>query len=185
MEMTERRIGLMRRSAVTLCAVIMMGMCLASVAEAELKIGVVDLQKAMELSEAGQKAKAAFQKKVDKVQQDLKTKQDELSKLKDELDRQSVLLSEEARVEKQSSYQLGLKDFKRLYEDAQEELRREDAKLSEKIIKDLQEVIDEYGEKEKYDLILEKTQSGLIHRNPQLDITNKIILMYDESKKGK
>ena len=98
-----------------------------------------DLQKAMELSEAGQKAKAVFQKKVDKVQQDLKAKQDELAKLKDELDRQSVLLSEEARLEKQSSYQLGLKDFKRLYEDAQEELRREDAKLSEKILKDLQD----------------------------------------------
>ena len=175
----------MRRPAVMLFAVIVMGTFIASAAQAELKIGVVDLQRAMELSEAGQKAKAAFQKKVDKVQQDLKAKQDELSKLKDELDRQSVLLSDEARLEKQSSYQLGLKDFKRLYEDAQEELRREDAKLSEKILKDLQEVIDAYGEKEKYDLIMEKTQSGLIHRNADLDITNKIILLYDESKKGK
>ncbi len=175
----------MRRPAVMLFAVILMGTFIASAAEAELKIGVVDLQRAMELSEAGQKAKAVFQKKVDKVQQDLKAKQDELAKLKDELDRQGVLLSEEARLEKQSSYQLGLKDFKRLYEDAQEELRREDAKLSEKILKDLQEVIDAYGEKEKYDLIMEKTQSGLIHRNANLDITNKIILLYDESKKGK
>ena len=175
----------MRRPAVTLFAIILMCTFIASAAQAELKIGVVDLQKAMELSEAGQKAKAIFQKKVDKVQQDLKAKQDELGKLKDELDRQSVLLSEEARIEKQSSYQLGLKDFKRLYEDAQEELRREDAKLSEKILKDLQDVIEEYGEKEKYDLIMEKTQSGLIHRNADLDITNKIILLYDESKKGK
>ena len=175
----------MRRQVVLLIAACAMASLLASGAAAEMKIGVVDLQKAMELSEEGQKAKAVFQKKVEQVQKDLKAKQDELSLLKEEIDRQGLLLSDDARVEKQSSYQLGLKDFKRQYEDAQEELRLEDAKLSEKIIKDLQAIIEDYGEKQKFDLILEKTQSGLMHRNSNLDITSKIILLYDDSKKGK
>ncbi len=175
----------MRRQGIMLLTIILVGSLIGTASAADLKIGVVDLQKAMELSEAGQKAKALFQKKVDQVQLDLKTKQDELALLKEEIDRQSVLLSDEARMEKQSSYQIGLKDFKRLYEDAQEELRREDAKLSEKILKDLQAVIEEYGDKEKFDLIMEKTQSGLLHRNSSLDITSKIILLYDDSKKGK
>jgi len=174
----------MTRRGIMLLSIILVGSLIATASAAELKIGVVDLQKAMELSEAGQKAKTMFQKKVDRVQQDLKAKQDELALLKEELDRQSVLLSDEARMDKQSSYQLGLKDFKRLYEDAQEELRREDAKLSEKILKDLQAVIEDYGEKQNYDLIMEKTQSGLLHRNSSLDITSAIILLYDDSKKG-
>lgn len=174
----------MRRQGVMLLTIILVGSLIATASAAELKIGVVDLQKAMELSEAGQKAKAMFQKKIDRVQQDLKAKQDQLALLKEELDRQSVMLSDEARMEKQSSYQLGLKDFKRLYEDAQEELRREDAKLSEKILKDLEAVIEDYGQKQKYDLIMEKTQSGLMYRNSNLDITSKIILLYDDSKKG-
>lgn len=174
----------MTRQGIMLLSIILVGSLIATASAAELKIGVVDLQKAMELSEAGQKAKTMFQKKVDRVQQDLKAKQDELALLKEELDRQSVLLSDEARMEKQGSYQLGLKDFKRLYEDAQEELRREDAKLSEKILKDLQAVIEDYGEKQNYDLIMEKTQSGLLHRNSSLDITSAIILLYDDSKKG-
>ena len=174
----------MTRQGIMLLSIILVGSSIATASATELKIGVVDLQKAMELSEAGQKAKTMFQKKVDRVQQDLKAKQDELALLKEELDRQSVLLSDEARMEKQSSYQLGLKDFKRLYEDAQEELRREDAKLSEKILKNLQEVIEDYGEKQNYDLIMEKTQSGLLHRNSSLDITSAIILLYDDFKKG-
>ena len=174
----------MRRQGIILLSIILVGFMIVTASAGELKIGVVDLQKAMELSEAGQKAKTMFQKKVDRVQQDLKAKQDELALLKEELDRQSVLLSDEARMEKQSSYQLGLKDFKRLYEDAQEELRREDAKLSEKILKDLQAVIEDYGEKQGYDLIMEKTQSGLLHRDSKLDITSAIILLYDDSKKG-
>jgi outer membrane protein len=163
----------------------MMGSVMASGAAAEMKIGVVDLQKAMELSEEGQKAKALFQKKVEQVQKDLKAKQDELGLLKEEIDRQSLLLSDDARMEKQSSYQLGLKDFKRQYEDAQEELRLEDAKLSEKIIKDLQAIIEDFGGKEGYDLILEKTQSAVMYRNAKYDVTSKIIILYDESKRGK
>lgn len=172
----------MRRSWVWLLAVPMIGSVLVSPAAAQLKVGVVDLQKAMELSHAGQKAKAVFQKKVEDVQKDLKFKQDELTTMKEELDRQSVLLSDEARLEKQSSYQIALKDFKRLYEDAQEELRMEDAKLSEKILRQLQEIIEAYGEKEGFDLILEKTQSAVLHRASKLDITAQIILLYDESK---
>lgn len=173
----------MGRQAVLLIAGCLLAALMASSgAAAELKVGVVDLQKAMELSEEGQKAKAAFQKKVEQVQKDLKAKQDELGLLKEEIDRQNLLLSDSARVEKQSSYQLGLKDFKRQYEDAQEELRLEDAKLSEKIIKDLQAIIEDFGKKEGYDLILEKTQSAVMYRDSKFDITSRIILLYDESK---
>ena len=45
-------------------------------------------------------------------------------------------------------------------------------------------MIEDYGEKKNYDLIMEKTQSGLLHRNSSLDITSAIILLYDDSKKG-
>ena len=173
----------MRGPLILLLVVILMGSLIPSGARAQLKIGVVDLQRAMELSEEGQKAKALFQKKVDQVQHDLRAKQDRLATLKDEIDRQQLLLSDEARLEKQSAYQSGLKDFKRLYEDAQDELRREDAKLSERILRELQAIIEDYGEKQKFDLIMEKTQSGLLHRASGLDITSKIILLYDESKR--
>ena len=71
----------MQRQGIMLLAVILVGALMTTASAAELKIGVVDLQKAMELSEAGQKAKAMFQKKVDRVQADLKAKQDELALL--------------------------------------------------------------------------------------------------------
>lgn len=151
----------------------------AARAEAELKVGVVDLQKAMELSGEGAKAKAIFQRQVEKVQRELQTKQDELNRMKEELERQSLLLSDAARGEKQSAYQDNLKEFKRLYEDAQEELRRHDAKLSERILKELQVVIEEVGEKGGYDLILEKTQSAVLFRATRIDITDEVIRKYD------
>ena len=155
----------------------------AAMAEAEIKVGVVDLQKAMELSEEGIKAKAVFQKKVEKIQWELKTKQDELNMLKEELERKSSMLSEEARFEKEKTYQNRLREFKRVYEDYQEDMRREDAELSEKILRRLIEIIEGYGAEKGYDLILEKTQSGVLYKSKTLEVTEDIIKLFDGASK--
>ena len=150
---------------------------------AELKVGVVDLQKAMELSAEGQKAKAVFQKKVEKIQGDLKERQDRLTALKDQMDRQATMLSAGARSDMEREYQDRLRDFKRLYEDYQEEMRREDAELSERILRRLIEVIEALGAKAGYDLILEKTQSAVLYRSNAVDLTDQVIKQFDQSTK--
>jgi len=154
-------------------------------ANAEWKVGVVDLQKAMELSAEGKKAKAAFQQKVEKVQRELKEKQDRLTTLKEDFERQSAsgLMNPNVRAEKEREVQDKLRDFKRLYEDYQEEMRREDAELSEKILRRLIEVIEGLGMKEGYDLILEKTQSAVLYRSNAIDLTDQLIKLFDQSTK--
>jgi len=170
----------MKRRGV-LATAVFLALTLAAVSvQAEMKVGVVDLQKAMELSEEGKKAKAVFQKQVEKIQKELKVKQDRLAGIKDELERQSAMLSPSARAEKERVYQDKLRDFKRLYEDYQEDMRREDAELSEKILRRLIEVIESMGQKEGFDLILEKTQSAVLYRSPGLDITDQVIRLFDK-----
>ncbi len=149
-------------------------------AVAEVKIGIVDYQKALETSAEGKKAKALFSKKVEKAQEELKMRQEELDKLKAELDRQAGILSEEARAEKEKTYQYKLRDFQRLYKDSQEELQREDAELSDKILKGLQAVVEKLGKQDNYHLILEKSHGGVLFSDSSVDITDKVIKMYDE-----
>ena len=166
--------------------VLMAGLLITPVsvsAEATMKIGVVDFQKAMELSSEGKAAKAVFQKEVERIQRDLKGRQDELNKLKEEIELQGAMLTPEARAEKQRQYENKLRDFKRLYEDYQEEMRREDAQLSEKILRKLMQIIEVYGEANGYDLILEKTQSAVLYKSELLDITLEIIREYDKAPK--
>jgi len=155
-----------------------------ALAAAEIKIGVVDIQKAMELSIEGKKAKSQFQKKVEKLQGELKSKQDEITALKDELERQSSVLSQTARDEKEKSYQYKLRDYQRMVKDSQEELQREDQELSQKILKDLQGIIENFGKKEGFDIILEKTQSAVLFGSEKVDVTKRIIELYDDSKKS-
>ncbi|MEW6443374.1 MAG: OmpH family outer membrane protein [bacterium] len=173
----------MKRTVTSIWAVCLSLLLLPALARAEFKVGVVDLQKAMEISTEGKKAKGVFQKKVEKIQGDLKSKQDELNTLKEEFERQSGVLSEVARQDKEKSYQYKLRDYQRMVKDSQEELQREDRELSEKILKDLQSIIENYGKKEGFDLILEKTQSAVLYGSNKIDITDPIIKLYDDNKK--
>jgi len=175
----------MRKTWAGLLATVLVLLLVSVRAEAQLKVGVVDLQKALEASDEGRKAKAELQKQVEKIQQDLKTRQDELNALKEEIERQGSLLSETARYDKEKRYQDKLKDFKRLYEDYQEEMRRQDQSLSEKVFKQLAEIIEALGAKEGFDIILEKTQSAVLYRSSKVDITDQVIKMADERKKAR
>lgn len=172
----------MGRKWTRIAAVSLMLLVVPALAAADIKIAFVDLQKAMEMSTEGKKAKGVFQKKVEKIQGELKAKQDELTALKEELERQSSVLTQTAREEKEKSYQYKLRDYQRMVKDSQEELQREDQELSQKILKDLQVVIDGFGKKEGYDLILERTQSAILFGTNKVDVTDKIIELYNGKK---
>jgi outer membrane protein len=78
-----------------------------------------------------------------------------------------------------------LKDYQRLANDYQGELQQKDAEFTQKILKDVEEVIKTIGEKDKLTLILEKSQAGILFANPAIDITNKVISQYNDSVKRK
>ena len=143
------------------------------------KIGYVDLQKALNLSEAGKGAKEKIQSKVKEYEGEVQQRQEELKKMKEELEKQAVLLSEEARAKKEREYQQKLKDFQRFTKDIQEELQQKDADLTRGILEDLFAVIKEIGQKEGYTIVLEKTESSILYADEKIDMTEKVIKAYN------
>lgn len=157
----------------------------ASPALAEVKIGYIDLQKALNLSEAGKAAKEKIGKKVKEHESTIDSRQKELKKLKDDLEKQALLLSEEARAAKERDYQQKLKDFQRFTKDIQEELQQQDADFTRQILEEVFKVIKEVGEKEGYTLILEQAESSILYADDKIDLTDKVIKAFDaRSKKG-
>ena len=53
--------------------------------------------------------------------------------------------------------------------------------LTDKILKDIQDIVQGIGAREKYTLILEK--SLIVYGSPSVDITAKVISAYNESVK--
>ena len=150
---------------------------------AETKIGFVDLQKALNLSVAGKGAKEKISGKVKEYETLVESRQEELRKLKEELEKKALLLSESARADKERDYQQKLKEFQRFTKDIQEELQQKDNDFTKQILEELFKVIKEVGEKEGYTLVLEQSESSILYADEKINLTDKVIKAFDAKKK--
>ena len=152
-------------------------------AVAQLKIAYVDLQRALNESDAGKAAKERFKQQVDRLQVDLKKKKDQLDSLKEQLEKKASVMKEEEARNMQKDYEKRLRDFERSYKDSQGELQQKDNELTVELLKELQGVIEEFGKEGGYSMILEQSSSSVLYGAPDLDITEQVIARYNARRR--
>uniref|UniRef100_A0A7V6CDJ6 OmpH family outer membrane protein n=1 Tax=Thermodesulfobacterium geofontis TaxID=1295609 RepID=A0A7V6CDJ6_9BACT len=145
-----------------------------------LRIGVIDIKKVINTSKYGQEVMTQLQQKYDELSAKIQKKAEELQALKDEIEKKSSLWSPEVKEKKQSEYQKLLRELKSMQEDAQYEMKEYEKKMLDPVFKELEKVIDKFVNTEKYDLLLEKNQPGIYYASPEIDITQKIIKLFDD-----
>ncbi len=150
---------------------------------AELKIGYVNLQKALNESEGGKKAKADLDEIIKAKQVVINKKGNELEKLKEDLNKQSALLSEDAKKARQEDLDRKMRDFQRFVQDAQAEVKKRESEFTDELLKDLRKIIAAIGEEEHYTLILEKVEGFILYADKAIDLTDKVISKYNEKMK--
>jgi outer membrane protein len=156
----------------------------ASIAQS-MNIACVDLKRVVVESDQGKQIQKTLTDEAERLKKNLDSKQDELQKLKDAIEKQSATITPEARTDKEKQYQAKLKDYQRLAGDYQSELQQKDAEYMDKILKELEGIIKTLGEKEKYAVILEKSQAGILFSTPSIDVTDKVIAAFNEASKMK
>ena len=154
-----------------------------SVFAADLKLGYVDMQRALNGSEEGKKAKEQLAAKVKKYQDEINVKQEELKKLKDELEKQGMLLSDSARASKEKDYQNKLKEFQRFTKDAQDELQGKDEELTRSILAGMEKVIQAYGSQNGFTFIFVKNDNILLFADEKADLTAEVLKLFNSSRK--
>lgn len=174
----RKRLGLFSGNAI-LVAVLLGG----SVGSADLKIGSVDIRKAVNECSAGKEAKKALTKEVEKFQRLIAEKQKELQDMKESLEKQGPMLNAETRAAKEKDLQSRLRDFQRWGEDTQNEINQKRVEMERNISIALQSVIQKVGEDEGYTLILEKNENIALFTSNSIDITDRVIKAYDAQKK--
>lgn len=151
-------------------------------AEASMKIGIVDLFKAVNESEQGKKAKAELEAMIKSKQEALEGKGKAIEKLRSELDKQGSVLSAEAKKSKDDEFERLTREYQRTVADSQNEVRKKEGELTGRIVRDLREVITTLAQDEKYTIIMEKAEGLVLFADPSLDITSTVIKKFDESK---
>jgi len=148
---------------------------------ADLRVAVVDMQRALNECEAGKKAKDQVKGKFEKSQEQLKRQREDLDRLKEDYDRKALVLKEEERRNLEKDLENRSLDFKRRYEDFQRDLKRTDAELTSSIVEELYEIVRDYGAKNAYSLVLEASSGALLYNDKTVDVTEEIVKLHNAS----
>ena len=167
-----------RRAGRVLAAGGAVWLALAGIARAEMRVAVVDLQRALNECDAGKKAKDSVKGKFEKAQNDLRKEREDLDKSRDEFEKKALTLKEDERRNRERELENRALDFKRKYEDLQRDLKRTDNELTSGIVEQLYGIVNDYGRQQGYTLILEAS-SGLLYADKALDITDAIVKIHN------
>lgn len=160
------------------CAVLLLTLLLTPAWGQELKVGFVNLQRAISLSERGKNARAQFQASVKDKQDALRKEQQAIEKEQRDLQKQGVLMKESERAKAQLRFQRRVRDYERDKRDMQEELALREREVTDDILKDLQKIIAELGKTGKFTMILERSQ--LLYTDKGTDVTDDVIKLFNE-----
>lgn len=149
----------------------------------KIKIGFIDIQRAITESQSGKRAKERFQAHVKKAETDLLKEKQELDRLKAELDKKGPLLKDEERRNLEADLQRRYVNYQRSMTDQQQELRQKETEMTGDILKELERIVNEIGKAEKFTLILERSQ--ILYSDQAIDITNRVIEAYNARNKPK
>lgn len=155
-------------------------------AAADLKIGYVDLQRAVSEVEEGKAARAQLKREFDEKQKKLDAKEAELKKLQAEFEKQAVVLSEAAKREKAEELERKFGEAQALLRQLQQELGGRERELMGSLFEKMGQIVKEIAEAEGFTFVLEKNQSGIMYAPASLDVTNELVRKYNArfAKKG-
>jgi outer membrane protein len=162
----------------TLCSVLLY---VSPVGAAEaLKIGFVDLQRIFAGSDAGKKARADIEAIEKSKKAVIEEKVNALKKIEEEINKQSSVLSAEAKKAKEEEFEKLQRDVQRLVADARTELQKKENELTNAILKDVSDIVDAVGHEEGYAIIFRS--EVVFSAKKELDLTGAVIERLNESK---
>jgi outer membrane protein len=149
------------------------------------KIGFINMQQIIQGSAAGKKAAEDFKKFLEKKQEGIKAAENEVKKLKDELDKQGAVMTASARSDKEAAYQRKMRDYQILVDDTNKELQKRDQEYSQKLIPEILKVVQTIAEREKYTLILDISTMPMPYHDKANDISRKVIEDFNKAQGAK
>jgi len=113
------------------------------------------------------------------METDLKQKGAEIEEIRQRLEREAMVMSKDAREEKEREARIKLNDFKTLQKRYRTELQNLEKKLISQIQDEVTTLVNAIGKKEGYLLIL--SNIGILYAPNTIDITDKLIQQLNEN----
>ncbi|MEE9523715.1 MAG: OmpH family outer membrane protein [Thermodesulfovibrionales bacterium] len=167
-------------AAITVSVLLLVG---TAYAEENIKIGYVDMRRALNECKAGKIAKVELETMIKAKQKFLDDERKKLDEMQSELEKKASLLSEKAKEEKQKEFQEKVQAYQKLLADAQKEINEKEAEYTKRIIDDIREIVSDIAKSDGYTLVFEKTEISVMYAKDGLDLTDKVVEKYNSKTK--
>jgi outer membrane protein len=153
---------------------------------ADLKIAHVDSKLVFDKYYETKKAQKEYDKQVQKWEQNVADKQKELMELKDRLEKQSLMLSDEKKKELQADAMKKETEYRQFVEKIygkSGELLNKNEEFSGPIIQKIKKTVQDVANQEGYDLVLDRAAGAVVFWKKDNDLTQKVIDILNKDAK--
>jgi len=164
----------LRKSAITAVMAFLMLITSNALAESQGKLGYIDLSRSFDEYQKTKDFDKELESKGDMKQQAREKVVQEIRKMKEELE----LMNKTAREKKEADIEAKIKSLQDFDQEAKTDLTRERDNMVKDILKEMSDVIKEYGEKNGYSIIV--NDRVLLYGDPGMDLTNEIIKILND-----
>lgn len=170
----------MRQEKLLVGALIVAMLGLAAPAVAQVRFGFVDLQRALNETGEGQAAKRRLKRMFNKRQGELDKMQKRIKRMEEDLKKQKNVLSDEAFAKRVEAYRKAFIELQSTYVQHQRDLSERETKETGRILKRMQVILGEIGQRDTFTAIVDVTEGGIFYYRQSLDLTNELIRLYDQ-----
>ena len=170
-----------KRLISTLC--LLAGAGVWAYGQTPIKIGALNVAKALGGTAEGQKATLAISAQIGPQQKQFDARQKELASLNDQITKGANLLSEDKKAQIAREIDSKKKRLERDMQDADESLRAEQQKLLQDIGQRLMTVVKKFATDNAYTLIVDSgaASGSVVFAAEAVDVTDQVIKLYDKT----
>ena len=144
-----------------------------------LKIGVVDVDRAINSTEEGKAAREEFSRKQREADADVQPLADRFRELQEELKGKKYVLSDEALFEKQVELAELQNRIDNKIKELQGQLKIDQGRLEAPLRSKLLSIVEEIGKEQGFTLIMARDTPGVMYTREAIDITDQVVSRFD------
>ena len=146
----------------------------------DVRIGVIDIQKAVSNTKEWKKEFNSFKAKFEKEKKSIIAKEGRLKKKIQDFGKQSMVISPALKKKKEDALMKQKREFERYVQDKNEDFAKQEKEITNKILQKMVKVIKKLGKSKNFTMVLEKKVS--IYFDESLDLTSLATRTYDKNK---
>lgn len=147
---------------------------------AEVKIGLVNIQKIMVSTKEGKSVSKTLEKSFKAKQKQLDAEKKAIVSLQEKFKKQDAVLSDTAKMKKSQEIAKKMEMARRKAAQFEQDIRKQEAELKKPILEKLKPIIDQISKQEKVSMTFEVTASPVVYAASKIDLTDKVIKAYDK-----